>query len=292
MSTPVAEIEIDEALVRALLETQCPALAVLPLRLVDAGWDNETWRLGEELVVRVPRRGVAAQLIRHEQDHVPAIRERVALPVPELVHRGEPARGYPWPWSVLSWLEGQPADLGYPDPSEAPVLSDFLKALHQPASPEAPENPHRGVPLRSKADKVEDWLSGLRHDTDLISPRIEDVWSEALAAPESRENVWLHGDLHARNVLVRDGKFSGIIDWGDVTSGDPASDLASLWMLFDDPAARRAAITAYGMDAELTARARGWAVFYGAILLHTGLADHPRHAEMGRKTLKNLDAEI
>ncbi|MCA8905282.1 MAG: phosphotransferase, partial [Hyphomonas sp.] len=109
-----------------------------------------------------------------------------------------------------------------------------------------------------------------------------------LAAPVDLARTWIAGDMHARNILVRDGRLAAIIDWGDMCAGDPATDLASIWALFDDPAARAAAIKAYGMSAATLARARGWAVFFGVILLETGLHDHPRHAKMGADTLRRI----
>jgi aminoglycoside phosphotransferase (APT) family kinase protein len=102
----------------------------------------------------------------------------------------------------------------------------------------------------------------------------------------------VHGDLHARNVLVQNGRITGVIDWGDLTSGDVATDLASIWMLFADAAARQNVITHYSrsqtMDEATLKRARGWAVLFGVMLLDTGLIDHPQHAAMGASTLQRL----
>jgi aminoglycoside phosphotransferase (APT) family kinase protein len=99
----------------------------------------------------------------------------------------------------------------------------------------------------------------------------------------------VHGDLHPRNLLVEQGAISGVIDWGDITSGDRATDLVAIWMLFDDPGARQEALAAYGdLSAATLARARGWALHLGAVLLDTGLVDNPRHAEIGERTLRRL----
>jgi aminoglycoside phosphotransferase (APT) family kinase protein len=104
--------------------------------------------------------------------------------------------------------------------------------------------------------------------------------------------TWLHGDLHPRNVLVEQGTISGVIDWGDITSGDRATDLAAIWMLFDEPQARRMALTAYGdLSAATLARARGWAVHFATILLDSGLVDNPRHALIGELTLRRLETD-
>jgi len=164
----------------------------------------------------------------------------------------------------------------------------FLKALHTPAPDDAPPNPVRGVSLQSRAKGVEERLHRLASWSDIELAAVWPVWQAALAAPETQERVWLHGDLHARNVLVADGVISGVIDWGDVTAGDPATDLASIWMLLGERNARAEAIAAYDADDATWARAKGWAVLFGAILLDTGLTDTPRHAVMGMRTFERL----
>jgi aminoglycoside phosphotransferase (APT) family kinase protein len=123
----------------------------------------------------------------------------------------------------------------------------------------------------------------------IVNQQHFDIWRLALGAPIATEFCWLHGDLHGGNVLVEAGAISGIIDWGDITSGDPATDLAAVWSLFDDPAARTHCLNAYGASEVLRTRARGWAVIFGAVLLETGLAgNHPSHAAMGSDILRRL----
>lgn len=286
--SPAAEVEITEALVRGLLEDQHPDLAALPLYVADEGWDNVMMRLGGELVLRLPRRAVADHLLRKEQRWLSGLAPRLPLPVPAPLRTGAPGHGYPFAWSVLPWLDGEPADLAPPDAAEAPVLAGFLRALHLPAPPEAPANPVRDCPLTGKQVDTERRMALLKVGTDAITPAVEAAWQAGLAAPIDVPKVWIAGDVHARNVLVRNGKLAAFIDWGDMCAGDPATDLASIWALFDDPAARREAIAAYGMSEATLIRARGWAAFYGVILLETGLHDHPRHAKMGADTLRRL----
>jgi len=127
----------------------------------------------------------------------------------------------------------------------------------------------------------------LSHTTELITPQVTQIWNEALCAPLDVAPTWLHGDLHSRNVLVEHGIISGIIDWGDITSGDCATDLSSIWMLFSDSLAHHDALAAYGNVSEATIkRARGWAVLFGVILLDTGLIDNPRNAAIGERILR------
>lgn len=283
--TPTAELEITASLVHHLLVTQHPDLAQFPIMAVDAGWDNVMFRLGEQFCVRLPRRQMAAPLIEHEQRWLPYLARQLTLPAPIPYRVGLPSSHYPWRWSVLPWLSGTSADLAEPDADQALRLAAFLRALHTPAPPEAPPNPWRGVSLTNRIAEVEARMQRLATKTNLITRELRVVWERALAAPLSEKSCWLHGDLHARNVLVENGAISGIIDWGDMTAGDVATDLAALWMLFADRHARGEALRAYGADDATLHRAQGWAVLFGVMLLDSGLVDHPRHAVMGERTL-------
>ncbi|HEU4641333.1 MAG TPA: aminoglycoside phosphotransferase family protein [Gemmatimonadaceae bacterium] len=286
--TPPAEIAIDARLVRSLLREQHPDLAESTLRAIDAGWDNAIFRLGDDLAVRLPRREVAAPLLLNEQRWLPALADRLPIPVPTPVRIGVPGSGYPWHWSIVPWLRGRSAEQDAPGAAEARRLAEFLRALHAPAPRVAPRSTVRGVPLERRAHAVEQRLSRLREHVSPVGDQVVSAWRSALEAPASDHDVWLHGDLHARNVLVHHGAIAGIIDWGDMTAGDPATDLASIWMLLGDGAARREALACYGASEQLVRRAKGWAVLFGVLLLDTGLVDDPRHARIGAATLARI----
>ena len=286
--TPPAEIILDAAGVRRLLTLQHPDLADLALAPVGEGWDNTMFRLGESLAVRLPRRGAAAQLVVNEQTWLPALAPWLPLATPSPIRLGKPDALYPWRWSIVPWIEGDAADLAPPHPREALRLAAFLQALHRPAPPTAPVNEVRGTPLQVRAAAVETRLARLRTTTKVITPDVDAAWRAALAAPVSTQTRWLHGDLHPRNVVTRDGALAAIIDWGDVTSGDLATDLAAFWMLFEDPYIRAEALVRAGASPADIARARGWAVVFGAVLLDTGLVDNPRHAAIGAGTLARV----
>jgi aminoglycoside phosphotransferase (APT) family kinase protein len=284
--TPVSELEIDAALVYRLLKEQHPDLADLPIRLVDAGWDNAMFRLGEQWSVRLPRRKAAATLIEHEQTWLPLLADRLPISVPTPYRLGNPAQGYPWRWSILPWLAGVAADQEEPDAHQAKPFASFLRALHEPAPFNAPSNSVRGVPLNQRAAFVEERMQRLEKKTNLISQKIKNAWNMALSAPMDVQAKWLHGDLHPRNILVENGAIVGIIDWGDITSGDSATDLAAIWMLFADRKARQQVIAEYEDVSDTTLqRAKGWAIFFGVVLIDTGLIDNPRNALIGARTL-------
>ena len=287
--TPDAEVELPPDLVAALLADQHPDLARLPLELVEAGWDNAMFRLGDGLALRFPRRALAAPLIVHEQTWLPGLADRLPVPVPVPVRVGTPGRGYPWAWSIVRWLPGASADAQKLPAECAARIGDFLRALHVPAPNDAPHNPVRGVPLASRVATVEPRIQRLAQSTESITPQVVETWKAALEAPLDVPSTWIHGDLHPRNILVAEQAISGIIDWGDLAAGDRATDLASLWMLFRSPELRQLALRRCGpVSAATVRRAKGWAVLFGAVLLETGLIDNPRNARLGERILQNI----
>ncbi len=292
VGTPASEIEIDAKLVYDLLAEQHPDLAQLSIRLVDAGWDNTMLRLGDDLAVRLPRRELAAQLIEHEQTWLPQLADRLPIPVPTPFRLGEPTQGYPWRWSVVPWLTGVAADQEEPHPNQAKRFALFLRSLHTTAPSHAPQNPVRGVPLEHRAAVVKERMQRLEQKTNLITPEVKQIWNQALNAPIDVPAKWLHGDLHPRNILVDNGAIAAIIDWGDITSGDVATDLAAIWMLFSDSNTRQQAIAEYRDLSEATQnRSKGWAILFAVTLLETGLVDNPRNAALGKRILQNVLAD-
>jgi len=289
--TPAAEVQIDENLVRALIHAQHPEYAKLDISPIDTGWDNAIFRLGTEFAIRLPRRAVAAELIRHEQRWLPTVANRLPIPVPSPLCVGAPGCGYPWVWSIVPWIRGEPTDVNPARSDQAARLAGFLRALHVKAPEEAPFNPFRGVPLRNRAESVEERFQRLAHRNVSISSHIARTWRSALGAKEDAFPTWIHGDLHPRNVLAEEGKITGIIDWGDITWGDRATDLASFWMLFSGRIVRERALFEYGADADSVLRAKGWAVLFAVMLLDSGIQDHPRHAAIGNATLRRLEED-
>lgn len=305
IATPSAEVVIDEPLVRALLQANGIETRARTLATLDEGWDNALFDLGPakgddplsaRLVVRLPRRAMAVPLLEAEQHWVPKL-PALPIPIPQPLFCGQPAAGYPWPFTLLPWLPGKASDLAPADDAQAPRYADFLAALHQPAPPEAPENMVRGVPLARRAEAFNDRWQRVAPDDVEARARLEQVWQDALAAPDATDRVWLHGDAHARNLLVDHGRISGVIDWGDLGAGDRATDMAAFWMHFHSAQARQSARSRYtqrcrGVRAADWLRARGWALMFAAILIDTGRVDHPRHLAMGERTLTNLLTDL
>jgi aminoglycoside phosphotransferase (APT) family kinase protein len=284
---PDAEVVVDAETVRSLLRAQHPDLSELPLVEVSPGWDNFIFRLGEAMAVRLPRRLASATQLEHEQRWLPILARHLPTAVPTPLRIGNPSGQYPWAWSIVPWLSGQPADLAPLNADQAKPLARFLWALHVPASPDAPKNPSRGMPLQQRAVPVQERMHRLAQKTSLVKPTVTKVWESALQAPPAQLATWFHGDLHSQNVLVEDGKLVAIIDWADIAAGDPATDLGSIWMLLPTVASRETAIAEYGDVPPATwSRALGWAINLATLLLE--LVDNPRHAKIGELTLQRI----
>lgn len=303
MSTtrPAAEVRVTLPLVRHLLQ-QCPQYAGMPLRVVGTGWDNVVLRLGDQLAVRVPRRAQAAPLLLHEQRWLPLLAPRLPVPVPVPVFAGVPQGDYPWAWSVVPWFDGVPAAAALRDgrgagEAVARTLADFVNALHRPAPAAAPHNPVRGVPLPERRQAISERLE---------DARLRAAWLEWSAAPPwTGPRVWVHGDLHPLNVVLDDAAaLAAVVDFGDLTAGDPAYDLAAAWLLFEAPerevfmrrvgAARRPpAGQGAAWDAAWEAtwtRARACALALGALFRATG-APGTHEEAIGRFALRQLGLE-
>lgn len=290
--TPKAEVAVSEALVSALVADQHPQYAHLPVTFAAEGWDNFTFRLGEALAVRLPRRAASAELIVNEQRWLAVAARDVSLPVPAPLATGVAGRGYAWPWSIVPWIEGAPVAHAPLDEDQGVALANVLRDLHHPAPEGAPTNPVRGVRLDSRRERFEPCLDRVRGSCDLILPAIDRAWQDALAAPFTQSPVWLHGDLHAQNVLSRNGKLAGVIDWGDMCVGDPAVDLGGVWILLSQASARAQALNRYAPDDDLVVRAIGWAILFGATLYENGRVDDSEHAAVGETTLRRLAEDL
>jgi len=262
------ELMTDVGLVRRLIAAQFPQWATLPIEPVrSSGTDNALYRLGSDMVVRLPRIHWAVDDAGKDQDWLPKIAPLLPVAVPLPIAKGEPAEGYPWHWSVYPWLEGEnPSvdDIAEPDPLARDVAR-FVEALHRIDPTDGPPA-SRGVPLATwdagRTRVAIDAVQGMI-DTDAAAA----AWEAALRTPAwSGHPVWVHGDLMPGNLLIQGGHLTGVIDWGGLGVGDPACDLMVAWDLFRANG-RNAFRAAIDVDDATWARGRGWALTTGLIAL-------------------------
>ncbi|MFH8613293.1 aminoglycoside phosphotransferase family protein [Streptomyces sp. NPDC018029] len=262
--------EVTETLIRALLKEQHPDLAELDIHSPVRGWDNELWRLGQNLAARLPRTERAPELLRKEHRWLPALAPTLPLPVPTPVHLVEPTPRFPQPWTIAAWVPGSPADRTPISEGDhaAEALAEFLRALHKEAPEDAPRVQERGAPLPTLSHVFEQQLRDLAHEIGTQAPALRTVWEDAVTAPPWQGTpVWLHSDLHPANVVVTDGTLSGVIDFGELCAGDPATDLAAAWLLLPNGAAPRFFEAYERADDATIRRARGRAVLQALVLI-------------------------
>ncbi len=268
----VDEIDSDVALARRLVADRFPEWRDWPLRrVVPGGTDHAIYRLGDDLAVRLPRRPSAAGQVDAEARWLPFLAPQLPLAIPEVVATAPATAAFPWPWAVVRWIKGESVT---PDGLRDPVaaardLGAFVRALGAidatGGPPPSPSTSRRGVPLALRDDATRRNLALLGDGFDL--PLLMDAWVASLAVtPWAGAPRWVHGDLIPVNLLGSDGQIVAAIDWGCLSTGDPATDLMAGWMLFDGDA-RRAFREACGSDDATWARGRGWALSWAAICL-------------------------
>lgn len=261
------EAHTDSELVRRLIAGQLPQWAGLPVtRVASAGTDNAVYRLGDDLAVRLPRFSGAVWQVEFEHHWLPSLARHLTVAVPEPCALGRPDEGYPWPWAVHRWIDGEhPGDGDADEPQFAADLGTFVAEMRR-ADPEGAPAGYRSGPLRARDDYVREWTEAARELVD--ADAVIEIWEEALAAPEwDGPPVWTHGDLLEGNVLVEDGRLSGVIDFGAAGVGDPACDALAAWTLLG-PGSRGVFREAAGFDDATWARGRGWALTFISALTH------------------------
>jgi aminoglycoside phosphotransferase (APT) family kinase protein len=275
MTPPDGRAGIDAALVRRLISAQFPQWDGLDVTPVERdGWDNRTYRLGDDKTVRLPTAAGYVPAVAKENEWLPRLAPGLPVAVPAVLGAGVPGAGYPYPWSVRGWLPGETADRARIDPVRfAGDVADFLMALQRcdaTGGPVAGEHSwYRGAPPAYYDDETRRCLEQL--DGRIDTARAAKVWDAALAAEYRDTPVWFHGDVAAGNLLVRDGRLTAVIDFGTSGVGDPACDLVIAWTLFSGES-REEFRRAIGQDDGTWARARGW-VLWKALLGLTGSID-------------------
>lgn len=260
-----------------MVDRAMPQYVDLPVRrLESSGSSNALFRLGQDLLVRLPRQPGGSATIMKEARWLPVLGPSLPVTVPEVVAVFEPDRGYPERWSVARWIDGEHPEVVGPD---TPVdqrredlavnLAEVVKALGRAEVPsEAVNDPdlhsYRGEPLATMDAATRTNIERCRAlgDFEFDLDAAGRLWDEAMRLPGAKDRTtprWYHGDLAAENLLVRDGSLVALLDFGGLSIGDPAVDLAVAWEVLDPPA-RELFRSQLGVDDATWLRGRAWAL--------------------------------
>ncbi|PCI92679.1 aminoglycoside phosphotransferase [Candidatus Aerophobetes bacterium] len=261
---------IDNTLVQHLVNTQFPEWKDLSIQpIANSGWDNRTFHLGKEMLVRMPSAAEYATQVEKEHKWLPKLAQLLPLPIPEPLAMGEPTNDYPWKWSIYRFLDGETAASAHiNDMTEfAASLAKFLIALQhidaQDLPKPGPHNFYRGGMLTTYDTETRQAISILERKIDARSAT--DLWETALSTTWKHPPVPIHGDISAGNFLIQEGQLSAVIDFGMLAIGDPACDLAIAWTLFD-PESRKVFREMLPLDKDTWERGRAWALWKSLIV--------------------------
>ncbi|MFK0256441.1 aminoglycoside phosphotransferase family protein [Streptomyces sp. NPDC090445] len=289
------EPDTDPSLVHRLIAAQFPRWAGLPVKPVDShGTSHVMYRLGERMVVRLPRTAGAAEDIERERTWLPRLAPSLPVPVPVPLGRGEPAGGYPFPWAVYSWLDGEVPAVGrIPDPGRlARDLGGFVTALRR-IDPAGGPASYRSETLAARDAVTRTAIAGLRTpaDTDADPAAVTAAWEAALRAPEwPGPPVWIHADLQPGNLLLSGDRLGAVIDFGCMGLGDPAVDLLPAWYVL--PAGARDAFrAAAAVDDAAWERGRGWALSVALLELNYYRDTNPSMTATARRVVREVLAD-
>ncbi|KJS59574.1 aminoglycoside phosphotransferase APH(3') [Streptomyces rubellomurinus] len=275
-----------------LVAEQFPHWAALPVTAVEnGGWDNRTFRLGDDMLLRLPSAQEYALAVEKEHRWLPELAPALPLPIPVPLAKGSPGATYPFAWSVYGWIDGTPATFeSVADPIRfAEDLADFVAALRSVDASHGPQpgkhNWFRGATLRTYEARALGALEELRGHID-VAPAHE-LWTRALRARWDGTDVWFHGDLARGNLLLRDGRLCAVIDFGTCGVGDPACDLAIAWTLLSVDG-RDVFRKRLGVDDATWARGRGWALWKTLVSCADSLGEDGADARDARRVLSGI----
>jgi aminoglycoside phosphotransferase (APT) family kinase protein len=286
---------IDADLVKRLIASQFPQWGRLPVSPVAVdGWDNRTYRLGDDMTVRLPTAEGYAPAVDKENRWLPVLASSLPVPVPPVLGKGAPGEGYPFSWSVRGWLDGETAGPDRIDDLShfAAAVAEFILALQGIDPTDGPQagahSFHRGASPAYYDDETRRSLAVLDGRVDV--QRASAVWDAALAASWQGPPLWFHGDIGSGNLLVRNGKLAAVIDFGTSGVGDPACDLVIAWTMFSGDS-REAFRSTVRQDPAMWARARGWALWKALICVAEYTDTDPERAAEHRRVINEVLAD-
>lgn len=288
-------MDITVSLVGRLIAEQFPHWAYLPIKPVElSGWDNRTFRLGEDMTVRLPSHEAYEAQVEKEQQWLPKLGPELPLAIPTPLAMGVPSDEYPLHWSIYSWIDGENATIERITNLDvfAVQLAQFLNALQQIDTTDGPapglHNFYRGGPVGTYDEETRRAIADL--DGVIDTAAVTKVWESALGAERNGSPVWVHGDMHATNLLVKDWRLRAIIDFGCLGVGDPACDLTIAWTFFSGQS--RETFRSYlHVDDATWLRARGWALWKALITIANPSGSSPERLKESNRVIKDLIIE-
>lgn len=282
--------------VRRLIASQFPQWAAHDVRPVElSGWDNCSFRLGEDMLIRMPSAARYVSQVEKEQRWLPVLAPSLPLSIPAPLALGQPGEGYPYCWSIYGWLAGETLARHRESIDLSEIAADvaaFLEALHRIDASHGPlagaQNFYRGGSLAVYDEEVR--ASALRLADEVDRTLAMEIWQLALSSHWQRPGVWVHGDIAEGNLLVKDGHLSAVIDFGSSGVGDPSSDLILAWTVLD-AASRRMFRLAMDLDDDTWQRGRGWALWKALIVLDAERGRNAQMAEWSRRTIREVFAD-
>lgn len=260
-------MDIHIKIVQRLIYEQCPEFKELEIKPVEkCGHDNQTFHLGDDMIIRLPSGKDYAMQAKKENTWLPYLANHLSLPISKPLYLGKGTEYYPYPWSILKYLDGE--ILSYDNIESmikfAKELSNFLGEFQQIPCENGPvagkHNFYRGGNLKVYHQETMDALNALTDQIDTV--KLLDLWHLALDSNEHIENVWVHGDIAPGNLLVQNGHLCGVIDFGILGVGDPACDYAMAWTFFEE---KSRDVFLQGISSQMRNRAMGWALWKALI---------------------------
>ncbi|MBO9656463.1 MAG: aminoglycoside phosphotransferase family protein [Agrobacterium tumefaciens] len=282
--------------VRALIASQFPQWAAFNIRPVElSGWDNRSFRLGDDMLIRMPSAARYVAQVEKEHRWLPVLAPLLQVPIPVPLALGQPGEDYPYPWSVYRWLEGEPLarHLDSTDLSAIAVdVATFLKALHGIDASDGPlagaHNFHRGGSLAVYDGETRASAARLADEVDQALAM--EIWELALSSRWQGQGIWVHGDIAEGNLLVKNGRLAAVIDFGSSGIGDPSSDLILAWNVLKAQG-RDVFRRALDLDEATWQRGRGWALWKALIVLDAERGHNEKMAEWSRRTIREVFAD-
>ena len=250
-----------------LINQQFPEYADLTVTEVEQqGHDNRTYRIGGDMLIRMPTAESYALKVPKEQELLPKLAKHLNVAIPAPVKMGKPSEDYPYPFSIYKWLDGRSANHVTLDEQSLEILAfelaTFLKELQAITDVEGPgpgqHNWYRGDHVSVYDARAREQIAKLADVIDSNSTL--ELWERACATKWSKEPIWIHGDFAVGNILIKDNKLSGVIDFGGTAMGDPACDLVIAWTYLSGKA-RDIFVSEIVLDEGTWLRARAWALW-------------------------------